>query len=95
MTADSRIAAAPDIPTVDEAGMPGFYMSVWHAIMGPKGMVAPAITALNGAIVESLADPDVRKRLMDLGQDIPAREQQRPRGWAHITRPKSRSGGRW
>ena len=78
VTAKSRIAAAPDIPTVDEAGMPGFYMSVWHAIMGPKGTAAPAVAALNAAIVESLADPAVRKRLMDLGQDIPAREQQTP-----------------
>ncbi|HTO46265.1 MAG TPA: tripartite tricarboxylate transporter substrate-binding protein [Burkholderiales bacterium] len=78
VTAASRIAAAPDIPTVDEAGLPGFYMSVWHAIMGPKGMPAPVVAALNGAIVEALADPAVRKRLMDLGQDIPAREQQTP-----------------
>jgi tripartite-type tricarboxylate transporter receptor subunit TctC len=78
VTADSRIPAAPDIPTVDEAGMPGFYMSVWHAIMGPKGMAAPAVAALNGAVVESLADPGVRQRLMDIGQDIPPREQQTP-----------------
>src|SRR5499426_4694186 len=82
VTAKSRIAAAPDIPAVDEAGMPGFYMSVWHAIMGPKGMTAPAVAALNAAIVESLADPAVRKRLMDLGQDIPPREQQTPEALA-------------
>ena len=78
VTASSRIAAAPDIPTVDEAGMPGFYMSVWHAIVAPKGTPAPVVAVLNGAIVESLADPAVRKRLMDLGQDIPARDQQTP-----------------
>jgi len=78
VTANKRIAAAPDIPTVDEAGLPGLYMSIWHAIWAPKGTPAPVIARLNGAIVEALADEAVRKRLMDLGQEIPPREQQTP-----------------
>ena len=78
VTANKRVAAAPDIPTVDEAGLPGLYMSVWHAIWAPKGTPAPVIGRLNGAIVEALADEAVRKRLMDLGQEIPSREQQTP-----------------
>jgi tripartite-type tricarboxylate transporter receptor subunit TctC len=80
ITAKSRIAAAPDIPTVDEAGLPNFYMAVWHGIWAPKGTPKEVIARLNSAIMESLADPPVRKRLADLGQEIPPREQQTPEG---------------
>jgi tripartite-type tricarboxylate transporter receptor subunit TctC len=78
VTANKRIAAAPDIPTVDEAGLPGLYMSIWHGIWAPKGTPRAVIDRLNGSITETLADDAVRKRLMDLGQEIPAREQQTP-----------------
>ena len=80
VTSKTRSPAAPDIPTVDEAGLPGFYMSVWHGIWAPKGTPAPVLTKLNAAIKEALADPSVRKRLADLGQDLPALEQQTPEG---------------
>jgi len=78
VTSNKRIAAAPDVPTVDEAGLPGLYMSVWHGTWAPKGTPPAVIARLNGAIVEALADEAVRKRLMDLGQEIPTREQQTP-----------------
>jgi tripartite-type tricarboxylate transporter receptor subunit TctC len=78
VTANKRMAAAPDIPTVDEAGLPGLYMSVWHGTWAPKGTPPAVIARLNGAIVEALADEAVRKRLMDLGQEIPTRQQQTP-----------------
>jgi len=78
VTANTRQAAAPEIPTVDEAGLPGFHTAVWHGIWVPKGTPRDIITKLNAAIVESLADPAVRQRFADLGQDIPAREQQTP-----------------
>jgi tripartite-type tricarboxylate transporter receptor subunit TctC len=78
VTANKRMAAAPDIPTVDEAGLPGLYMSVWHGTWAPKGTPPAVIARLNGAIVEALADEAVRKRLMDLGQEIPTRPQQTP-----------------
>ena len=78
VTSKTRSAAAPDIPTVDEAGLPGFYMSVWHGIWAPKGTPKAVVAKLNAAIKESLADPAVRKRLADLGQDIPTPEQQTP-----------------
>ena len=78
VTAPKRLAAAPEIPTVDEAGLPGFYMAIWHGIWVPHGTPPAAIARLNAAIVESLADPAVRQRLMDLGQEIPPREQQTP-----------------
>jgi len=78
VTAKTRLAVAPDIPTVDEAGLPGFYMAVWHGIWAPKGTPQPVIEKLNAALVESLADPAVRIKLGDLGQEIPPREQQTP-----------------
>jgi tripartite-type tricarboxylate transporter receptor subunit TctC len=82
VTAKSRIASAPDIPTVDEAGLPGLYIAVWHGLWAPKGTPRDIITKLNAAVRESLADPAVRKRLVELGQDIPTAEQQTPQALA-------------
>jgi tripartite-type tricarboxylate transporter receptor subunit TctC len=76
--AGSRLAAAPDIPTVDEAGLPGLHVSLWNALWAPKETPKDIVAKLNAAVVESLADPTMRKRLTDLGQDIPPRDQQTP-----------------
>ncbi len=78
VTAKTRLASAPDIPTVDEAGLPGFYVSIWHGLWVPKATPKEVVAKLNGAIVEALADGTVRGRLADLGQDIPPRDQQTP-----------------
>ncbi len=78
VTSKTRLAAAPDIPTVDEAGLPNFYMAVWHGIWAPKGTPPAIIAKLNAALVETLADPATRAKLADLGQEIPPREQQTP-----------------
>jgi len=78
VTQKTRLASAPDIPTTDEAGLPNFYMSVWHAFWVPKGTPKDVVQKLNAAMREALADPAVRKRLEDLGQEIPAPEQQTP-----------------
>ncbi len=78
VTANTRQAAIPDVPTVDEAGLPGLHTAVWHGIWLPKGTPRNIVMRLNSAIVETLADPAVRDRFADLGQDIPPREQQTP-----------------
>jgi tripartite-type tricarboxylate transporter receptor subunit TctC len=78
VTDKSRVAAAPEIPTVDEAGLPGFYMSVWHAIWLPRSTPKAVVARLNDAIVETLADQAIRKRLTDMAQEIPSRDQQTP-----------------
>jgi len=78
VTAKTRLASAPDIPTVDEAGMPGFYMSIWHALWAPKGTPKDVVMKLNGAAREALADPAVKKKLEDIGQEIPPADQQSP-----------------
>jgi tripartite-type tricarboxylate transporter receptor subunit TctC len=82
VTAKTRIASAQDIPTVDEAGLPGFYIAVWHALWAPKGTPKDVIAKLTAAVRESLADPTVQKRLVELGQDLPGPEQQSPEALA-------------
>ena len=74
----ARLSSAPDVPTVDEAGLPGFYFSRWHALWAPKGTPKDVIATLNAAVVGALADPAVHARLADLGQEIFPREQQTP-----------------
>jgi tripartite-type tricarboxylate transporter receptor subunit TctC len=76
--AKARMEAAPGIPTVDEAGVPGLYASGWFAVFAPKGTPKTVISTLNAAIVEALADPMVRSRFADIGQEIFPREQQTP-----------------
>ncbi len=80
VTARTRLAAAPDIPTVDEAGLPGLYISVWYGIWAPKGTPRDIVAKLNAAIVTALADTTVHQRLDNLGQEISSREQQTPEG---------------
>ena len=82
VTADRRLEIAPEIPTTDEAGLPGFYFSFWHALWAPKGTPANVLARLNEAAVASLADPAVRNRLTELAQDIFPREQQTPQALA-------------
>jgi len=82
VAAQSRLPAAPDLPTADEAGLSGFYISTWNALFAPKGTPKNVVAKLNAAAVAALADSAVRKRLADLGQEIPAREQQTPEALA-------------
>jgi tripartite-type tricarboxylate transporter receptor subunit TctC len=82
VTAKARLPAAPEIPTVDEAGLPGLYIAIWHGIWVPRATPKDVVARLNAAIVESLADPAVRQRLADLGQELPPRDQQTPEALA-------------
>jgi tripartite-type tricarboxylate transporter receptor subunit TctC len=82
VTAKTRLAVAPNVPTVDEAGLPGFYMSVWHGLWAAKGTPADVVQKLNAATVEALGDAMVRQRLIDLGQELPARERLTPEALA-------------
>jgi len=84
VTAKERLPDLPDIPTVDEAGLPGFYTSNWHGIFAPKGTPKPIIDKLNAALVAALANPNVKKRLEEAGQEIPHPEQQRPEALAEM-----------
>jgi tripartite-type tricarboxylate transporter receptor subunit TctC len=78
VTASSRFPAAPEIPSVDELGLPGIHISGWFALFAPKGTPAAVVSKLNAAVVEALADLNVRARLENLGQEIFPREQQTP-----------------
>jgi tripartite-type tricarboxylate transporter receptor subunit TctC len=78
VTAKNRLQAAPEIPTVDEAGLPGFYISAWHAFWVPKGTAKDTIGKLNSAVRHAIADPKVRQQLAELGQEIFPNEQQTP-----------------
>jgi tripartite-type tricarboxylate transporter receptor subunit TctC len=78
ITADKRVPAAPDIPTVDEAGLPGFYISLWSALWVPKGTPKDIVAKLNAAVVEALADTAVRQRFAEVGLEVPPVDKQTP-----------------
>lgn len=78
----SRSPVVPGIPTADEGGVSGLYVAGWFGFFAPKGTPKDAITKLNAAMVQALAEPAVRARFSDLGLDIASREQQTPEGLA-------------
>jgi len=79
-----RSASMPDIPTSDEGGVPGLYMSGWFGFFAPKGTPKDIIATLNAAMMAALADPALVKRFADLGLDVASREQQTPEGLAAL-----------
>jgi tripartite-type tricarboxylate transporter receptor subunit TctC len=78
----TRWFAAPDVPTITEAGGPALHISFWHAFWVPKGTPKEAVARLNSAVVTALADPNVRKRMTEQGIEIPTRDQQTPQALA-------------
>ncbi len=86
VTTKRRLPSAPDIPTADEAGLPGFDVSSWHALWVPKGTPKEIVGKLNSAVVHALADSAVRQRLAGLGQDIPRPDQQTPEALDRLQR---------
>ena len=84
VTAPKRIASAPDVPTVDEAGLKGLHISTWTGIFAPKGTDKAIIDKLNAAVRAALADPEVNRRLAAVGQDVYPAEQQTPEALAKL-----------
>jgi tripartite-type tricarboxylate transporter receptor subunit TctC len=78
VAANARLRHAPEVPTVDEAGLPGYHVSLWHGLWMPKGTPKDIISRLSAAVMEALADPAARARFADLGQDIYPRDKQTP-----------------
>jgi len=76
--AKSRWFAAPEVPTVDEMGVPGIHVSIWHGLWAPRGTPGEVVAKLNAAVVAALADPAVRGKFAELGQVIPPRAEQTP-----------------
>jgi tripartite-type tricarboxylate transporter receptor subunit TctC len=82
VTAKARWFAAPEVPTMEEAGGPPVHISFWHAFWVPRGTPKDIVARLNGAVVAALADPAVRKRMAEHGHEIPPRDQQTPEALA-------------
>jgi tripartite-type tricarboxylate transporter receptor subunit TctC len=78
----ARWPSAPDVPTMDEVGVSGMYISFWNGLWVPKGTPKDVVAKLDAAVVETLADPAVRQRLTELGHVIATREEQTPEGLA-------------
>ncbi|WP_456754673.1 MULTISPECIES: tripartite tricarboxylate transporter substrate binding protein BugD [unclassified Bradyrhizobium] len=78
VTDSKRVANAPEVPTVDEAGLPGFHMTLWSGLWVPKGTPKEIVTKLNAAAVAAMADPTVQKQLENLGLQMPPKDQLTP-----------------
>ena len=84
VTAQKRVAAAPDIPTLEEAGIPGFYFSYWAGLFAPRGTPSDVIAKLSAAVAATFGDPDISRKLEGQGFEIPPREQETPEGLAAL-----------
>ena len=82
VTDQKRVPTAGDIPSVDEAGLPGFYMTLWSGMWVPKGTPKTVIARLSSAVIEALADPAVNERFAQLGLEVPPRARQTPEALA-------------
>lgn len=75
VTSKTRLPTAKDIPTADEAGLPGFVIDTWHGLWVPKGTPKEIIAKLNDAVIKALADPAVEKKFAEIGQELPPLDQ--------------------
>ena len=82
VTDQKRVATASDIPTVDEAGLPGFYMTLWSGLWVPKGTSKAVVAKLNAAVLKALADPAASERFAQLGLEVPPRALRTPEALA-------------
>lgn len=86
VAATERSAALPDVPTTKEGGLPTYEVSVWYAIFAPKGVPKAVVEKINGALSKVLEDETVRRRMRDLGADIPDPGQRTPEALAELVR---------
>src|SRR5262249_23265508 len=73
-----RLPQLPDVPTIDEAGLKGYEVTIWNGFFGPKGMAKEQIAKVNDALVRTLADATINKRLTELAVDLPSKEEAMP-----------------
>src|SRR6476469_6778710 len=78
VTDSKRVESAPDVPTTDEAGLPGFHMTLWTGLWAPKGTPKDIIAKLNAAALDALKDPPTRKQLENLGLQMPPADKSTP-----------------
>ena len=78
ITGKTRLPSSPDIPTADQAGLPGFFASLWYGLWVPKGTPKEIIAELNATMSQILADPKVKQRFDELGIQITPLNQQSP-----------------
>lgn len=78
VAADKRWFAAPEVPTLDEAGVPGVHITFWHGLWAPKGTPKEIVAKLDAAVVEAFADPAIQNRFKEIGHALPARSDQTP-----------------
>ena len=78
ITTAQRVPALPDLPTMSEAGMPDFTVTIWHAMYAPKGTPKPVIDKLSKALQEALKDANLKQRFADLGSEPVAQERATP-----------------
>jgi tripartite-type tricarboxylate transporter receptor subunit TctC len=86
VTAATRLASAPTVPTVDEVGLPDLHISVWHGLWAPRAVPAEILAKVNAAVVTALSDPATRDKLIGLGQEIPPTDQRTPQALAALQR---------
>jgi tripartite-type tricarboxylate transporter receptor subunit TctC len=84
VAAKHRLPSVPDTPTAEESGLAGFAFANWVGIFAPKGTPKDIVSKLNSAVMTTLADPGIRQRLVELGVEIPSRDQQTPEGFAAL-----------
>ena len=91
--AKHRLPSVPDTPTAEESGLAGFAFANWVGIFAPKGTPKDIVSKLNSAVMSTLADPGIRQRLVELGVEIPSRDQQTPEGFAALQKADIEQGG--
>ena len=82
VTAKNRLAIAPEVPSIDEAGLPGLHFSLWAGLFAPKGAPQDVVARLNKAAVDTLAEPGLRQKLISQGLDVAPVERQTPEALA-------------